>query len=104
MIEIDLQVKHHFSDSVYAKEMRLPKGHYAVSHKHNYDHLSVLASGKALVSVGDQRTIFDAPSCINIGAGVEHRIDALEDIVWYCIHATDEKDVAKIDEVLIERG
>jgi hypothetical protein len=29
---------------------------------------------------------------------------ALEDSVWYCIHATEETDVNNIDEVLIKEG
>jgi len=28
----------------------------------------------------------------------------LEDCVWFCIHATDEKDPSKVDEVLIQRS
>jgi hypothetical protein len=30
-------------------------------------------------------------------------IEALEDAVWFCIHATDETDPEKVDKVLIER-
>jgi hypothetical protein len=37
---------HNFSDGLYAKEMLLPKGTFAVQHKHTYDHLSILAKGK----------------------------------------------------------
>ena len=102
MIEIDLHVQHHFSDGLYAKQMTLPKGHFAVSHKHNYSHLSVLASGVAVVDVDGVESTYTAPACINISASVEHKITALEDVVWFCIHATDEADATKIDEVLIK--
>jgi hypothetical protein len=27
----------------------------------------------------------------------------LTDCVWYCIHATDEKDPSKVDEVVIAK-
>jgi len=27
----------------------------------------------------------------------------LEDATWFCIHATEETDITKIDEVLIEK-
>ena len=104
MIEIDLKVKHHFSDGVYAKQMALPKGHFAISHKHSYSHLSVLASGIAIVECDGIETTYEAPSCIEIKAGVSLKITALEDVIWYCIHATDEKNVDKVDEVLIMRG
>lgn len=102
MIEIDLKIQHHFSDGIYAKQMELPKDHYAVSHKHTYDHLSILAAGVVLVEVDGIETTYTAPACLNIVAGAEHKITALEDSFWYCIHATTETDVAMIDNVLIE--
>jgi quercetin dioxygenase-like cupin family protein len=103
MIEIDLGIKHHFSQGVYAKEMHLPKAHYAVSHKHVYDHLSVLAKGRAAVDCDGVVTEYTAPTCIEIKAGVEHVILALEDVTWFCIHATDETDPEKVDEVTIQK-
>ena len=101
---VDATVKHFFSDGVYAKQQFLPANHYVMTHKHNYDHLSILASGACRVSVGDKMDYLYAPACIEIKAGIEHRIEALADSVWYCIHHTDEKDVSKIDEVLIQKG
>lgn len=101
MIEIDLGVVHHFSDGLYAKEMLLPAKHFAVSHAHAYDHLSILAKGDVTVEVEGLRTEYKAPACINIPAGLHHTITAHEDSVWFCIHATEEKDPEKIDYVLI---
>ena len=45
-----------------------------------------------------------APACINIVKGVNHAVYALEDSVWFCIHATSETDVDHVDEVLIKEG
>lgn len=104
MIEIDLKTQHHFSDGMYAKQMALPKGHFAVSHKHNYSHLSVLAQGVAVVETNGIETTYTAPACVDIAAGVEHKITALEDVTWFCIHATTETDPAKVDQVLIKEG
>lgn len=94
-------IKHHFSSGVYAREMTLPKDHYVMSHKHKYDHMSILASGEALVEVNGIKKFYIGPACIEIKAGVEHKITALENIVWFCIHSTEEKDIHKLDEVLI---
>jgi quercetin dioxygenase-like cupin family protein len=101
--ECDLHTKHFFSDGLYSKQMSLPKGYEALSHSHTYNHLSILASGKALVRTDDSEELYVAPACIQIRAGIHHSITALEDVVWYCIHATDEADPSKVDEVLIER-
>ena len=101
MIDIDLGVAHHFSAGLYAKQMHLPAKHFAVSHAHAYDHLSILAKGDVSVEVDGVRTEYKAPACINILAGQHHTITAHEDSVWFCIHATQETDADKIDEVLI---
>lgn len=100
-IDIDPCVVHHFAAGVYAKQMTLPAGHFAVKHTHNYDHLSILAQGEVVVIVDEEVTYYEAPACISIKAGQEHRIEAIEDAVWFCIHASDETDSDKIDEVLI---
>ena len=101
MVEIDLGVIHHFSAGVYAKQMLLPAKHFAVSHAHAYDHLSILAKGQVTVKVQGVETEYMAPACITILAGQHHTITAHEDSVWFCIHATDETDPANVDEVLI---
>ena len=102
--DADLGIVHHFSDNLYARQMLIPKGYVAVSHAHNYSHLSVLASGKLVVTTDEEQQVFTAPACIEIKAGVHHAIAALEDSAWFCIHATDEKDISKLDEVLIQES
>ncbi len=97
-------VVHHFCDGVYAKEQALPSGFCAVTHKHAYDHISILAKGRCVVVADGVRADYVAPACVVIAKGVVHTIEAVEDSVWYCIHATDETDPDKVDEVLIEKG
>jgi quercetin dioxygenase-like cupin family protein len=99
--EIDLGTIHHFSSGVYAKQMMLPKGYFALSHAHEYDHLSILASGKVVVKTNNTEETFTAPTCLTIKKHMNHSITALEDAHWFCIHATDETNPDKVDEVLI---
>lgn len=101
MIEIVAETAHYFSSGVYAKQMTLPKGHTAQSHKHVYDHLSILAQGEVDVVLGGVKTRFKAPSCIEIKANLTHEIIAHEKSVFYCIHAIGDEDKEHIDEVLI---
>lgn len=101
---MNIDTLHHFSDGLYAKQMALPKGTLACQHKHEYDHLSILAQGKVRVLFdNDAFEEFTAPSCINIKQGVNHTIMALEDSTWFCIHHTFETDMNKIDTVLIKQ-
>lgn len=99
-----MSVVHHFSDGLYAKEIPIPKDAFVMQHKHEYSHLSILAKGSVLVKTDDNVEEIKAPACINIAAGKYHSIMALEDSVWFCIHATEETDLDKIDAVLVEQG
>ena len=94
-------IVHHFSDGLYAKQMIIPADTMILKHTHSFSHLSILASGKVAVMQGDDAEIIEAPACIEIKAGLVHGVKALTDCVWFCIHATDEKDASKVDNVLI---
>ena len=102
--EFDLGTVHHFSDGLYAKEMTIFKGFIAGQHMHKYSHLSILAKGRVILRTDVSEKEYSAPACIEIKSGLHHSIEALENCVWFCIHATDEKDESKLDEVLIKRG
>ena len=102
--DFDPQVEHNFSDGVYAKQMRFPAGAMVMGHKHNYSHLSILAQGSVMLRLGDEEAQkYTAPACIEIKAGTHHAIFALEETVWYCVHATDVADPEKVDNVLIQK-
>jgi quercetin dioxygenase-like cupin family protein len=94
-------ISHHFSDGLYAKEMRFNAGAAILKHTHEFSHLSILAAGKVAVLRGTEIDIVEAPACIEIKAGLTHGVKAITDCVWFCIHATDEKDPSKVDDVLI---
>lgn len=98
---IDLQIEHFFIGGTYAKRMIFPQGTIIPSHKHIFDHMSILAQGKAKVTVDGKSTIYDAPAVIEIKKNERHTVTALERCHWYCIHATDITDPQKVDETLI---
>ena len=97
------EIVHHFSDGLYAKETFIPKDMILKQHQHTYSHLSILAKGSVVVNKDGEIVVYKAPCCINIEKDIAHGVLALEDCVWYCIHATDETDEAKVDQVLIKK-
>ncbi len=101
---IDLGIKHHFSKGVYAKEAHIAAGLCAEQHRHTYEHMSILASGIVSVEVSGETTIYVAPAVITIAADTVHKVTALKNAVWFCVHATEETDPEKVDEVLICHG
>lgn len=103
-------IKHYFigqdaGRGVYAKEMRIPAGADLVSHTHTYDHLAILASGTAIWAAdgADARTM-RSPCAVTVKAGIAHSLHAVTDVVWFCIHPSDETDAASVDATLIRRG
>ena len=96
------KIIHYFSDGLYAKETHIAAGETLVQHMHEYSHLSILAKGSVIVANAGENQIIEAPACIEIKAGMYHGVKALTDVVWYCIHSTDEKDPSKVDQVLIK--
>lgn len=100
----DINTNHHFDSGVYAREMHLPKGWQAESHKHTFDHMSILASGKVRVIADQKETTHIAPCVLSIKAGVVHQILAIQDSVWFCIHATEETDMPTLERILIEEA
>jgi len=57
-------------------------------HKHQFDHLTLLAHGSLKVSIDGVSSVFKAPHMIYIHADKNHELVALEaNTVAYCIHA-----------------
>jgi|SRR3974390_2245494 len=97
-----LDVQHHFSSGVYAKQIQIPAGSVIVSHRHHFDHLSILAVGEALIETSDGTHILaNGPFVVMIRAGVHHAVKAKTDCTWFCIHAVFGVDPKYIDESLI---
>lgn len=99
-----MELSHHFGGGVYAKETKVPAGWILVQHKHEHDHLSVLASGTVELLVDGERSEMTGPACITIKAGKHHGVKAITDVAWYCIHATDCTDEGEVDGVLVIKG
>ena len=92
---------HHFAAGVYAREQVLLAGQSVQTHAHKYDHLSIMVGGPVSVDCDGAVTKYEGHACILIKAGVKHKITASGDSVWFCVHGTNETDLAKIDDVLI---
>lgn len=68
-------------------EWRFQAGMMMLSEVHDYDHLSILISGEAILTVSGVETRLVGPRTIEIKAGIEHALYAVTDVVWDCIHA-----------------
>ena len=107
MLEV---IKHHFvggaddKTEVYLKEMSIGDEFEVVSHKHKFNHVSLLVSGCVIVTANGIQSTHYAPDYIMIDAGVEHSVVPVNGPAkWYCCHITNESDETKVDEVLIQK-
>ena len=82
-------------------------GDTEIGHTHQFDHLTLLASGKLRVTVEGKQTEFAAPHMIYIRADKVHELVALEpNTIAYCIHALRDKDNPEtiLDPAMIPNG
>ena len=98
---INFQIEHFFSDGVYSRKMTIPQGVQVPTHKHKFNHMSIVASGKVQVTVDGETKEYVAPAQIEIKKDQVHTVYALEETVWFCIHATNVVDADEIDHELI---
>lgn len=97
----DLSAAFHFGGGICLKEYRLSAGLEVPQHVHAHDHLSYLVSGEATIDGAHSRHAVTGPAAMLIEAGRAHRVTAITDCVWLCIHATACTDAALVDNELI---
>lgn len=84
--------------NLWSRMMHFKKaGDIEFGHTHQFDHLTLLASGSLQITVDGAVTEFKAPYMIYIHKDKNHELVALEDdTVAYCIHALFDKEVNNI--------
>jgi quercetin dioxygenase-like cupin family protein len=93
--------------NLFSRMMHFAKaGDTEVGHTHQFNHLTLLAKGKLMVTVEGVSTEFTAPHMIYIKADKVHELVALTDeTVAYCIHALRDKENNEIlDPSMIPEG
>lgn len=98
---VEIPVTHHHASGVYAREIFLPKGTFAVGEIHKHDHINTLSKGSIRVATEDGIQDLVAPCTFVSRAGVKRAGGAIEDTVWTVYHATESTDPEEIREEFI---
>lgn len=98
---LGIDVAHHFGGGAYIKSTKIPPHRVLEQHVHKHDHLSVLVYGRVLVTVDGVQTDHIGPEILLIKSGSAHKVEALSDVLWLCVHGTDVTDPDKVDAELI---
>jgi hypothetical protein len=99
----DIEIIHHFSKGVYAREMRQPKGSLVLGKIHKHENLCIISSGEVSVISVDGVMRVQAPYTFVASPGAQRVILAHEDTVWTVIHGTNERDIEKIEDEFIAK-
>lgn len=94
--QIQIEVIHHFSPGVYAREIHIPADTTLVGEIHKYPQLNILSQGEISVSTDDGIKRISAPFTIVSPAGTKRVAYAHTDCVWTTILHTEETDIDKI--------
>ncbi len=102
--QIDLEVKHHFSYGIYARELFIPKGVMLTGKIHKYEQLNILVKGDISVLIDDKIVRIKAPFTIVSKAGTKRIAIAHDNCIWITIHGTHETNLDKIEEYFIAQN
>lgn len=97
-----MKIIHHFGGGVYVKETQFQAGESGQKHVHQFDHLSTLVAGIVRLQIDEKVSTITGPAVITVKAGKVHKVTAVTDCVWLCIHATDCTDPEQIDNHILE--
>jgi hypothetical protein len=102
--QLDLPVKHHFSQGVYARELFIPKGTLLTGQIHKYEQLNIMSKGELSVLINGEWKRCRAPFHVVSPPGTKRIAYAHEDTVWTTIHGTEERDLVKIEAHYIAKS
>jgi hypothetical protein len=99
--QVDIPVAHFFSEGLYVRAVSIPKGAITVGKIHKHECISILAKGERSTLV-DGRIIRVSAGFIQVTPpGFKRASFTHEDSVWVTAHATQERDIKKLEDELV---
>lgn len=99
--QVEIPVKHYFSQGVYAREIFIPAGTILTGKIHKYSQLNILVIGEMDVLVEDEVKHVKAPFTVVSPPGTKRIAKAVSDCIWITVHGTEETDLDKIEHHFI---
>jgi hypothetical protein len=99
----DCPVIHRFTPGMYVREIHIPAGTIGTSMEHRTEHPFVISKGCIhVISESEGKVVYEAPYCGITQPGTRRVLYAETDTIWTTFHATEETDVDKIGEAILE--
>jgi hypothetical protein len=101
--QVELPVVHRFTEGLYIREIQIPAGTILTSMTHKTEHPFVLSQGSIMVTSDNEGSVvYEAPYTGITKPNTRRALKALTDVVWTTFHVTNETDVDKIGEQILE--
>lgn len=101
--QVQCPLNHYFAPGVYVREIFMPAGSVVIGKIHKTEHFNIIQRGcVSLIGADGSRELLRGPHTFVSKAGVQKVLYIHEDTVWTTIHITDERDLEKLEAMLIE--
>jgi hypothetical protein len=101
--QVPCPVRHHFGPGVYIREVFFPAGTIVMGHEHRSEQLNIFLKGKVEIVRDGGTEVLTAPMIFTAPKG-RKIVKVLEDVVWLNVHATEERDVDKLEAKFVVKG
>ena len=102
--QVDCPVTHRFLPGIYMREVYIPAGMFAIGHAHRDRCFDIVLQGRGRVVLNGQLVDVQAPS-VGISEPFSRKIGYIsEPMRWITVHATQETDVEKLEEMLLQKS
>ena len=95
-------MRHHFADGMYCRQMYIPKGMMAVGKVHKREHFFLVVKGTLRCTTDDGYEDFSAPTLVVVRPGSKRAVFAFDDVICMTFHRTFETDLDAIEREVIE--
>ena len=98
--------KHFHAPGTYGRQLFIPADQLIVGKIHKYSHINIISSGiiNVVTEFGVARyDATDHPVTFISEPGTKRVVYAVTDTYWTCVHATNEKDLEKIEDEVIAK-
>jgi len=103
MPQVECEVVHRFTDGMYIRECHIPAGTMLTSMTHKTQHPFVISQGEIMVTSDNEGSmIYEAPYTGITEPNTRRALHAITDVIWTTFHVTNETDVEKICEQILE--
>lgn len=100
---VEIPVHNRFGGGVYAREIVIPAGTILTGQIHKKENLNLLVSGVIHVSTENGVQRLEGPTWIISPPGTKRIAYTETEVRWATFHATEEKDVEKIEQIFIAK-